>query len=832
MALVIMLVILLRSPSCARELSTVSCSGLEISFPPQETAIVSRMAAQAPQMVAFLAGKGLPVKSPIYVILDDDLDIPDAVVHMIPHREIRIPLKAPGVLEEGYLEEDPWSYFLFKGLCLQGIYSSRGGLPAALHGVFGEIVSPNLVNPPWLLDGVFSVLLRQYEDAVVQDPFQKAMLSVPVPADISRMTNHPEAWPGYYGYRVYGGPFMEWLVSRHGWDAVLRFMEIHGKGIIPIEIELKAEEAFGSGWAPLWSSFITETSMAVMSDAMTTVTGYVQDPLITWDHAGISRGPKRVRIRGRYGFLDGGGTLWVSEYDREGVAHLVGYPRTGSVVSLDTDHLWDPGMGAAAVTRRGSRPHLVILSRGRGLMQEEWVPEQVIPAPEGVIQVSGPVMDGSGRVAVSANMGGNWDIWVYSGSWERITWAASVELDPWWDGDALIFASNASGTFQIHRSDMEQLTRCGHAAMLPRGGSMLCLAENGWSLKRYPPVEAVPVSGEGPQPAGQDADGLPSRPYTPWGSVWPNFISPDLYVGLSEVQVGLATWARDVSGDYGFDAGARYSFSYDYVAVRAGASFRELGIQASRYPFVIDPVLSPGTEESRVECRASYTPDAFDWMEASLNALHYGPLEHEGDTDVELFAALGMNRRFESLVVRANLEAYSGGRKSLFGGLRWIAGRDIYGVLTCDAGRTWGEYAPGHGTFRIGGDTGEGYFTSRPSRLFPVRGYAFNILEADRALASSMEAFWPVANIQQGHGTLPVYLHRIWLGTFVDSGFCSEGMSLDDAVVGAGFEVVTSLEVAWGNLSSFRVGMAWPARQPGYLHEKGPLLVLQIGMPL
>jgi len=55
---------------------------------------------------------------------------------------------------------------------------------------------------------------------------------------------------------------------------------------------------------------------------------------------------------------------------------------------------------------------------------------------------------------------------------------------------------------------------------------------------------------------------------------------------------------------------------------------------------------------------------------------------------------------------------------------------------------------------------------------------------------------------------------------------------MDDTLAGAGFEVVTSFEVAWGNLSSFRMGVAWPVRQPGYLDEEGPLLVVQIGRPL
>jgi hypothetical protein len=178
------------------------------------------------------------------------------------------------------------------------------------------------------------------------------------------------------------------------------------------------------------------------------------------------------------------------------------------------------------------------------------------------------------------------------------------------------------------------------------------------------------------------------------------------------------------------------------------------------------------------------------------------------------------------------VEALSGGRTSLFGSLRWITGSDIYAVVNAEAGRTWGGYEPGHGSFRVGGNVGEGYFTSRPSRLFPVRGFSPNLLEAEKALTTGMEVFWPLANIQKGHGTLPLYLHRVRLGTFVDAGLCADSMDIGDTVAGGGVELVTSFEVAWGNLSSFRMGVAWPVRQPGYLDEEGPLLVVQIGRPL
>jgi hypothetical protein len=40
------------------------------------------------------------------------------------------------------------------------------------------------------------------------------------------------------------------------------------------------------------------------------------------------------------------------------------------------------------------------------------------------------------------------------------------------------------------------------------------------------------------------------------------------------------------------------------------------------------------------------------------------------------------------------------------------------------------------------------------------------------------------------------------------------------------------MEIAWGNLSAFRIGVAWPLVQPDFLNEKGPKFVFQLGKPL
>jgi hypothetical protein len=222
------------------------------------------------------------------------------------------------------------------------------------------------------------------------------------------------------------------------------------------------------------------------------------------------------------------------------------------------------------------------------------------------------------------------------------------------------------------------------------------------------------------------------------------------------------------------------------------------------------------------------------WASLSLHGLTYEPLEDHDDDgkDHELWGDLSLQGRIGPCTPSLTAEAYSGGRRSLYGTLRFLYGKDLFLTALFQAGKSWGEVSPGHGTFRVGGDVGEGYFTRRPSRLFPVRGFSANILEADRAVTTSIEVFCPLAEIHRGHKTLPLFLHRLSLGAFVDAGICSDTLSRDQMIAGAGFELITSMEIAWGNLSAFKAGLAWPVAQPDGLDEEGPVIVLQIGRPL
>ncbi|MCD6571152.1 MAG: hypothetical protein J7L53_10660 [Deltaproteobacteria bacterium] len=831
------LVVSLACFSNAWALIYVEQSGVYLYYPKDENTIASSLKDKIPGMLEFLKERGLNITTPVHVILDSEMDIPMVNVHMTPHREIRIPLRAPGVLEEGYLEPDPWAYFLFKGLCLQGIYGLRSGIPGLAHNVFGEIISPNMVIPPWVEDGICYLLYSIYQSGIVQDPYDMAIFNTSAPPDISKMSNHPGIWPGYYGYKIYGRPFISWLYKTYGWKTILDFIQIHGSGIVPIEIDLKAKKSFGKMWPALLEEFRATLNVPVNKGDGLLITGYWPYPLTYWNVSGIYPGIKKTRFRGRYGYIDDKGFLWISEYDRDGAFKVIQY-RKGVARTLDIKHMWDPGPGGIAVTRKGNVPWLVAISS-----EDSPVPKlgdlsrnisyKLIPAPAGVLQVSGPVRDHLGRIAIAANTGGNWDIWVYDKTWQRITDAPSIEIDPWWAGDTLVFASTISGRFQIHTASMRQLTSSPHAAVLPRGRNYLCLTDKAWEIKEYTPGTEKPLHTISTTDISvpQERAPLKSKAYTPIHSIWPDYVMPNLYIGPSDVQIGLATSGRDVTDRYTISAALRYSSDLDYGSFRIGSTIKAFGLQASRYPLSYDPDLGPKVEESRYEGKVYWMPLDKDWLELSLNGLIFKPLDG-GKRDHDIWGAICLDKFYENIAFWGRVEAYSGGMKSLYGGASFLIGKEIYSTFYIQGGKTWNGYIPGHGSYRVGGDIGEGYFTKRPSRLFSLRGFGSNILEAGKAITASSEVYWLLINLQRGYKTLPLFLHKIRLGTFLDAGACSDHMSKDDLLVGAGLELVTSMEIAWGNLSVFKMGLAWPVKQPKYLDEEGPIFIILLGRPL
>ncbi len=821
-------------------LKVIENDGFYIYYPADAGNLPQHLADWCPAMAEFLEGQGLPVNRPIHVVLDADMDIPEPITELFPHREIRLPMRAPGVLEDGFTEPDPWRYFLFKNLGLMGIFNERSGLPAGIHHVFGEIISPNTILPDWVIDGISHLLYEHYSLRRVSDPMAEAVFAASAIPDLDKVSNHPQIWPGRFSYRIYGRPFIRWLYERYGWDRLLLFLQLHGRGIIPLEIEIKARRVFGFSWSWLWRIFQSEHIPVSDDERGISMSGYWDPPYFYWNDTGVYPGVLEPGRRGRYGYADQDNWLWLSEYDPKGISKLR-IERLSTRHDVRLEHVWDPGPGAIAVTRQGYQPILIrfgprIASSIFGEITED-IPIQVqIPGPPGLLQMSGPVMDDKGRIAVAGNRQGNWDIWLYDHAWYRVTNAPSIEMDPWWIDGKLIFSSNASGRFQIHGTDMRSLTNASLAAILPRNTTYLELRGSGFqrhalAAEKIPSLTATLNESQPAKTTTREKEEN-GGVYSAWKSIWSNFLVPDYFLNSDSQQLGIATKGFDVSRTYAWDAGVRYSVYDGKTSWRLGYKAKEISSRATSYPFDYTTLRDTQVDEKRLDVNLVWSPSTFKALELSANWRQYRP-EADDEPDQELWwGNIQWNDNIGPIRTLANLDIFSDNSQSLYGEFLYISDRKINTIVRLRGGKTWGELNPGHNSFRIGGIAGEGFFTKRTARLFPLRGFDSDILDASQAVSTSLDMVVPIIKLQTGYKTLPLFLHNIHLGSFVDAGFATEHLDSDEILVSAGFELVTGMELAWDIMSRFSVGLAWPLKQPADLNQSGPVLLIQLGRPL
>lgn len=837
--LLTVVLLLLGSAHSAFALKVIEADAFYIYFPEEAAPLGGRLAQMCGPMAAFLEEQGIPVHKPLHILIDAELDQPRAITRLYPHREIRLPLRAPGALEDGYTEPDPWRYFLFKGLCTLGICNERSGLPGGLHCVLGEIISPNIILPEWAIDGVSHLLYEHYSHRRVWDPMADAVFNTTAIPGLDKVSHHPEIWPGRFSFRIYGRPFIQWLYERFGWEKMLHFIQLHGRGIIPIEIDLKAKRAFGKTWNQLWRMFQKERSAGALDGDGVPISGYWDAPYYYWNEIGVYPGVVQAGRRGRYGYVDDQNWLWLSEYI-EGVSKIK-IQRRAELRHAVQKHVWDPGPGSVAVSRHGYQPVIVVFGprHGSGLFEgmEETLPVQhEIAGPAGILQMSGPVMDDKGRIAVAANTGGNWDIWLYDDQWYRITHTPSIDIDPWWSDGKLIFSSNASGQFQIHDSHMEPLTHATTAAMLPRNRTYLQLNVKGWQRKTIsgPALPLLPETlAESPKPTSKPESGSRDfKAYSVWKSIWPNYIGPDFFFNNEEFQLGLSTRGTDVSRAHTWNAGVRYDVNEGQVTCRLGYQVNELSTRAIRYPLSYAPQRGTAIDEVRYEVNVAWSPSMLKELTLAANWRRYAPEDDRNASKEAWWGNIGWKDTVGSVQTVVNLDVFNDTSHSLYGELLYWFGEKVNTIMRLQGGKTWGDLNPGHNTFRIGGNTGEGYFTQRSSRLFALRGFDSNILDADQAASASMDVLWPFARLQTGYKTLPLFLHNWTLDAFVDAGFASHQFDADELLVSAGIELITGMEMAWARKSSFSIGLAWSLKKPDDIDQEGPVLLILIGRPL
>lgn len=134
-------------------------------------------------------------------------------------------------------------------------------------------------------------------------------------------------------------------------------------------------------------------------------------------------------------------------------------------------------------------------------------------------------------------------------------------------------------------------------------------------------------------------------------------------------------------------------------------------------------------------------------------------------------------------------------------------------ALKASGGYAWGDEEFG-GSFRFGGPFGEGTLGGHSSRLFPFRGLPGVTFAGDRALLFSGEYRFPIARINRGLGTWPVFLNTIHGTVFTDYGdsWARDGKDgrdfFEDFFWSVGAELKADVVLGYGLPLTLRTGYA------------------------
>jgi len=432
----------------------------------------------------------------IHVVLSDDVDDANGSATAQPRDLMRLYGVAPRSGSE-LNDHGDWLEMLVTHELTHVVHlDAVGGLPAAVNALFGKVLAPAGLGPPWLTEGL-AVLHEsgpgagRNESSLFSAWARGLALGDRLPR-LDQVSSVPLDWPGGNLWYLLGGRFLAFVQERAGPGALRAFAEEQGEQVWPYLMNALAERHFGRSFDALWADFgaaLRERARAEVEAAaarpltpgtqLTRRGGTLQGPRFAPDgqslwvletsldepqalrHLGLDGKElsQPVRVEGNGSFaLAGEGQALVSitdafeEYRSVDDLYLVdlqsGARRRLTFGERATDPDVAPGGGWAVYVARlpGGEQEL------RRIRLEGGAPEVLLQRPGAQLFLPRIAPDGR-RVALEIQERGRRDVAV----WERggpdfITDDDALDQAPTWGPDgALYFSSDRGGIPNVHR---------------------------------------------------------------------------------------------------------------------------------------------------------------------------------------------------------------------------------------------------------------------------------------------------------------------------------------------------------------------------------------------
>ena len=194
------------------------------------------------------------------VVLADHSDEANGMATVFPYDAIHLVATPPDSLSDLNDHAD-WLFSLTAHEYVHVLQMNvRGGVPAALDAIFGKILVPNAMVPPWLTEGM-AVLHESgaghgRNASALFDMYARAIVLEGGLFPLSEVSNPPLDWPLGNMWYLLGGRFLSFLHERSGSEGLRAFLAEQGRFVWPFAIGVVAEDTLGGqDFRALWGEF-------------------------------------------------------------------------------------------------------------------------------------------------------------------------------------------------------------------------------------------------------------------------------------------------------------------------------------------------------------------------------------------------------------------------------------------------------------------------------------------------------------------------------------------------------------------------------------------------
>jgi len=448
----------------------------------------------------------------IHVVLSDDVDDANGSATAQPRDLIRL-YGVPPTSGSELADHGDWLELLVTHELVHVIHlDAVGGAAAVVNTLFGKLLAPAGLGPPWLTEGL-AVLHEsgpgagRNESSLFSAWARGLALGDRLPR-LDQVSSVPLDWPGGNLWYLLGGRFLAFLQERAGPGALRAFAEDQGEQLWPYFMNTLAERHFGRDFDGLWAEFGERLRARARAEVEAAAARPLTPGAALTRRGGTLQGPR---------FAPDGRSLWVLETsldERQALRHLgldgselsapVPAEGNGSFAlvdahtalvsitdafeeyrSVDDLHLVDLATGARRRLTSGERATDPDVAQGgawavyvarlpggeqalRRIRLEGGRPETLCQRPGAQLFLPRVSPDGR-RVALEIQWQGRRDIAIWEegeaqaaieggppvlrGGIRFVTRDDALDQAPAWspDGSALYFSSDRGGIFNVHR---------------------------------------------------------------------------------------------------------------------------------------------------------------------------------------------------------------------------------------------------------------------------------------------------------------------------------------------------------------------------------------------